>query len=608
VNIIFPLVRSLLPQLYFRDPQVYIQPLQRWIEKKEITEYDIPNELTGDIEQVELPARNGDGSMRIIKYDAAKSAKILQGTLNQNIKKAKLKNNIKDSLLDALTMFYGVIFTGFNHEQGVPGMGELEFDSVREDVMDNLCYGIRMKPWDVLVDPHDFYNPSWIALKFIVPIEQLKEDTRLQFTNELTGMTKYSEEMKHISYAYFDDDELKYVTYYAIFEKPSARVKGGFYGLFTEEIKDRFMYDNTWPYQKAKDFPIKFIYFNKDPLGGLPIPLIRFVAQQQKAKNNMRNAWYQYIQRTVPFVLLSKQGIDDADLEQLKSGIPPRIVLSSAGDISNKVTSQSYNNLNQDFFRLEKQITDDVSVTMGQYQGVYPGSGEGVDFATSANLSNNQAAILQSERGDLMAEFMLSVLEQWTAYLKEFAGKVNWTRIDGEEYPIEWSSDEIQGNFEFLIKPFSMQYEDPVLIRRQKVDILNLLSAAPVQMALAKEGAVFKLAPLVKSVLDSFNDISIETAIEYKENSPEAKVLGAIEENRALESNDINVTVMVTVEPTDNDPLHILIHQEGVNKLLQMGSDINDPRILEYQNHIQKHYMKMEQAMPEKSGGGNAAS
>lgn len=588
VNIVYPILKTLLPKLYFQDPKVYVKALQETVEVPQTQVVEDP--MTG--EQSEEPVIDPlTGVPLVDTYDGVESGKIIQGQVNYNIRQAKLKNHVKMAIYDAHLGYYGAIKTGFGNNQGVQAMGEGAPVSPREDIDETMNYGVRMAPWDVVPDLSNFYNQEWTALYYSVHPATLMADSRLKHTERITGKAKLSERIVRERGQFMDESDKVLTEYYEIYIKPSAQYPNGVFAIISEEVDDDFLYIGDWPYE-SKGNPIKFLYFNPDPEGGLPIPPVRYYIAQQNQKSMHRRIAKEYVERALPFVGVDLTSCKDQKLieKALESGQVPKFVRTDGRRPSDVFYGVSHPPLGSDFYKFDDQIDDDVSRMTGMIVGVYPGSGENVDLASVAKMQNSGDAVRQGELSDVVTEFLKDILNQWVDYLKEYAGIVNWTMVEGEQYPRQWTRDQIRLRTDLEIKPFSMTYEDPMIVRRQWVDLLNLFIAPDVQLALMKQNAKIDYVKIVKRVLETYQERDVETFMLSGNNRPENQVQQAIQEGM-----DMMAGVPHEVKPGDNDIIHILIH----NMQLEAGN----PFAAEA---IKMHEQNMLGEVAEKSGGGNA--
>jgi hypothetical protein len=584
VNVIYPIVKTLIPNLYFQDPRVYVKALQEKIVKPvtEVIADESGMEIVQPIiDQVTLQPM-------IQEYDAVRSALIFQNALNGNLDSAKVKNQVKMAIMDAHMMFYGAIKCGWGNDQGVASMGLGAPPSVREDVDDALAYAIRLKPWNVVVDMTDFYNPEWIAVRYTVHPEQLKQDKRLRNREQIEGQSQIDPMEKDKYWKFLDKDDTKQTEYFEVYVKPCAKYPLGKFFIFTDEVKDDFLYDSDWPYM-AKDFPIKLLYFNPDPEGGLPVPDVKYYANHQKAKLNLRNAEYEFVQRTMPIFGIDLSGIKDQATvsKQITNGQIPRVVACTRNP-QRVLGGVSYPSLSIDFRNLDINIDNDISRVVGLVAPVTPSANAENQLASALKLADKGEQIRQNERADVVSDFLTSVVEYWAKLYQEFAGPENYTTIEGEKFPVKWSRDEINGKFLFKIKPFSMSYEDPVIRRRQWVDLLNLLAAPETRMALSEQGVQVDVAKIIRRILETYDERDVESFVIDDMEKPENQVANAIQENEALSTGQL---AMVQVAPTDNHKLHILIHG--------LLGDLGMEHMLAHQQAL------VQQATMSSPGGGN---
>jgi hypothetical protein len=589
VNVIYPIVKSLVPNLYFQDPKVFVKAEQEKITHA-VTAMSV-DETTGEqSEEPVIDPATGDPIMN--EYDGAHSALIFQNALNQNLDKARTKTHVKNAIIDAHLTYYGVVKCGWGNDQGVASMGaDGAPPSIREDVDDNMAYAIRLRPWNVIADMTDFYNPAWVAVRYTVDPEQLKQDKRLSNTDQITGQSQIDDDDKQKFWRFMDKEDLKKTEYWEIYVKPCAEYPKGKFFMLTEEVKDAFLYEDEWPLD-AKEFPIKFMYFNTDPEGGLPIPDARYYANHQKAKLNLRNAEYEFVQRSMPILGIDISGVKDSATaqKQMESGQMPRIVQTTRNP-QRVIGGVSFPSLGIDFRNLDSNLDVDVSRIVGLTNIVTPTANAQDQLATSLKIADKGEQVRQNERADIVSDFLKSIVVYWAKLYQEFAGPENYTTIDGEKFPVKWTKAEINGKFIFSIKPFSMSYEDPIIRRRQWVDLLNLLAAPETQQALAVQGAQVDILKIVKRILETYDERDVESFVIDEMAKPENQVARAVQENSLLAQGDPNMEVKVL--PTDNHKLHILVHS--------MLGDVG-------LHHIEAHNEAMMEAagMGGTPGGGNA--
>lgn len=575
VNIMFPIIKTVIPSLYFQDPKVMAKSDQEKIISP------VFNPETGEQEVDQL-----SGQPMQEEFDGPIAAKIFAGALNQNIREADLKNEEKMALVDAQVGFYGAIKCGWGNDQGVKTMGDGAPPSTRVTLPD-MAYGIRLKPWEVLVDMNDFNHPEWIAVRYCVHPDQLKKDPRFKNTEKLEGKVSTDTEKDREIWSAMDEEDKKKVEYFEYYHLPCAQYPEGVYAVVCEEVPDDYLFIGPWPYE-AIEFPIKLIFFNPDPEGGLPTPYARYYIAQQRVKSTLRRVAYEYVQRTLPFVAYDQGKMDTQGKQKLSSGQIPRTIPVN-GNPDAAINPKSFNNLNPDFYRFDAQVDADVNRMMGILKA---GELDNIDLASVAKIADVGEKIRISEMADISKDHLRSIIKFWAKLYQQFGSEENYTPLEGEKFPVKWTVKQIQGKFSFDIQPFSMNFEDPVISRRQDIDLLNILIAPPLQQALAAQGISVDYAKRIKALLRKYNDPEIEDSLITEMEKPENQVADAVQENQEIQAALMQgiPPSNVVVEPTDNHKLHIIIH--GL---------IGDAGL----EHMTAHQQALQTGIVGQAGGGN---
>jgi hypothetical protein len=571
VNIIYPIVKQLVPHLYFQDPQVFVQP----DEEKII--YTARDENGKEL-------HNEDGSVIKQEFSAGRAATKLKSIINRNLRETKFKQTVKSVILDAHLGYYGAVKLGWEHEQGTVSMGGMAPPSFLDETSPNNAYAVRLEPWNVLVDMSNFYNPRWIALRYTVDPTQLKEDTRLENTKDIKGTGLDITERKDHHKAMVSEGELV-AEYFEIYVRPSAHYPNGLYLVMSPEVNDKFLYQSEWPFE-FKDWSIKLLYFNRDPEGGLPTPDVRYYYAQQKAKSNLRKLEYEFVQRTMPMVVVNTSNIKDVEklTQQIRAGTVPRVVMTNM-NANAVVVPVSFPTLNPQFNQFNKTIDEDTARMSQMFKGVFRGGvGSNVEFAEMAKQSERGEQISLSEKADIVRDF---VQECVTVIMKlhQTEGPAKRTVfLEEEGQEVEAELEEIRGKFSAIVQPFSMNYENPTILRRQLQDLLNLLGSPQIQMELKQSGKRANLAKAVEIIIKTFPNKEYESLIQDEAETPEGQIVLALKENHAMGQGQ-----PAKINESDMHAVHILIHGLLGDAALE---------------HIQLHQQAL-MGGPAKPGGGN---
>jgi hypothetical protein len=533
VNVVYPVIQSLVPRLYYRDPKVIVEATK--------AKFKYMKEAFTDLgDGTPMPDPGFPGGQMIEEVDGPRAAALLAGSVNRNLYAANFKREFKRSLRDSLVCWYGGMKKGWDNEQGFFGMSdETPPPGSNASVVPGMAYGIRVKPWDILVDDASFYNPNWVAFRWAVNPWNLKGDKRLLNTANLKGNSSGAQE-RFLGSALKREEEATepLVEHYELYHRPTAEYPYGFFMMITDEVKEDFLYLSDFPTKKTTKLPLTLIYWNEDPDGGLPTPDLRYYIDQQRAKSNLDNTEFEYVKRTLPIVVVDKTNLDDQEKAKidLQSGRIPRVLLvkSKAGEV---VQGVSFNNLNLDFRVFNEKIDGNISRTVGLMGGTGPNNVADVELATLAKEGIQNEQIRTGERADIVRDALSDVVEYWIALYQEYSGEEMSTTVDAPQdmfpgqnmsFPLTFSWREIRGNFLAKIKPFSNNYEDPTILRRQILDRMNLLASPEVADVLKRKGKMYDMERDIKALLETYDDKNADQLlVPYQQTQEEILALQA---------------------------------------------------------------------------------
>lgn len=520
VNVVYPIIKSLVPELYYRDPKVLIEAMDREFMFEEDAFLIGPdgNPVMGpDGQPAPDPAYPGGKKQDVV--DGPRAAALLAGVINRNLLAAKTKLEKKRAIQDALLCPYGALKLGWDNEQGNFAMtleGEDAPPSKNSSVQPGQAYAIRMKPWDVLVDDANFYKPQWVAFRWAVNPWDLKADKRLLNTEQLKGNVSDAAER----YLGFNDkskgDSQSLTEYFELYHRPCAEYPHGFYMVLTDEIKDDTLYTSFFPTERTTELPVSLIYFNEDPEGGLPIPDVRYYIDQQRAKSNLVNTEYEYVKRTLPILAVNKSLLDDQQKTSavIQSGVIPKVLMvkDKPDEVAKAVT---FGNLNMDFRHMHQLVDDNISRTVGKISGAGPAGVADVKLASVAKIGDQAEAVRTGERADIVRDFAINTVSYWVALYQEYSGDKMAAPVDtapgvfpgqDQRFPVQFSWKDIRGKFLVKIKPFSLNYEDPTIVRRQIIDRMNLMASPQVTEVLKRDGKMYNMARDLKALIETYQD------------------------------------------------------------------------------------------------------
>lgn len=514
INEIYPIVQFNLPSIFFRNPRVFLKPRNRTFFKKE------RDPITGKMVEVEA--------------DSVKSANTQENIINYDLVEIKYKEQVRRVLLDALLFPYGILWHGYKGEFGMTE--EQSFNIKSEKV-----FVKRIPPLRFLKDPSvtvsDIDEGKWVARIIDVPLQDLKEDDKLDVDKNLKGFEGFTQTVydkseilrggqdSTIVSGYTDplinatDPQYRarqlaqFVKVYEVFLRPTKKeARNGETGkivlLTDEQLKPLRV--NSWDI-KAEGFPAKILEFNPVPdrmIGLSDIDIYKNIADMKNIIRNLqlRNAQ----QNSKVYVGISKEEQTEEDIQRIQNGdqtiilfndtdkpVRDRLTVASAGG---SASSELYL-IDQ---RLQRELEDKSGVS--DLKKGFLQSGE--ESATSVKIRNAGSAARPAYRQDIMADFLKESVHYLLQLEKQFLTIKDAVRIVGS-LDLEWSEKptkaDIQADTDVDIDVISMLPENPERELAELNQILQMmlqgLTIPEVRAQLAKEGKTIELAPLIEQIM-----------------------------------------------------------------------------------------------------------
>ncbi len=452
VNVTHSTIETLLSPLWTTEPHISIEPTQ---------------------------ARVMDGDQ---EYDNILHAQITEVEINYWMRELKTRNVVKKCILDCAATNQGFSYVGYIKKKADVENAEGESLEPEPQIDFHKPFVKRLPPKNVLMPAgyYDLEECPWIAIGFQRCVGDVKErydcddlhaETTLADTeiSALEGMTPEGLE-------YLEEDDSGYVTVWQVWDKRRQR-------LCTLTLNyDEYLDEEDWPYE-MDGFPVDKLRFNLTPDQQFGMPLMSAWIAQQKELNAARTATRRREARTkaVAFMLNMPEGIEDA-YKKAEDGAIINLQMPDMDDIRKVlVIDPGLPPANSAYNYGATQIQDLFMISgLGLQQR---GSGDpNVGSATASALVDKWAQIRQTDLGDIVREFWLSIAKKLWMILKQFPNvkrDMLVTGPTGQLQRITYSLAELKGEFNFTMDLGSMFQSDPVSRRQNAFARYNLLRADP---------------------------------------------------------------------------------------------------------------------------------
>lgn len=480
VNYIFGMTRVILPQVYFKNPEVVVLP------------------------------RRGANPM---------FAKLAENLLNYQIEEIGLEMEMRKAIFDAMMTGVGVIKLGYApavsprnsssapldpddaifesslsqiYEGGMP----LETSDRDQDVFEpnqritaNSPFAVRIPPRFVLIDPlaTSAEDARWIAHIILRTVDQVRENKNYPSTltsgiqgtrtidGELPSRRASSRQRPSVGYDRNEDDT-SLVAVYEIWDRETRkRMVMDEYNM-DQGVKE-FLQEDDWPYEGVDGFPFEFIVFNQDPDSPWGVSDVGVWENPIQAINLINSMHYNHVKRFNRKYLVKKGTLSElpGSEEKLTSPHDGEIVEIN-GDPKSDIVPLIDAALSQDGYNLRDVLRNELTFMSGVTEQRKGGS-EKAHTATEASIIEQQARVRDSDRVLLVSKFSERVIRKLFQLDRMFLDST----YDGFLYSPEameiWtksSSEILKSEVDVKIRMGSSAYISKEVRNKQLVDLLNI--------------------------------------------------------------------------------------------------------------------------------------
>jgi hypothetical protein len=442
VNMIYALVSTAKPMLYFKNPRILVIP------KKE--EY-----------------RPG--------------AEIAERALNYEWIEHRLKEKIKLSILDGLLISHGWI---------------------KQVYYDDKIHALRVSPFDMFVDP--MAGSDWRASRYLIhrTFKSL-EDVKANPNYENTKNLKTSSKMTEVIFGQYADkeglsDDTKRVELWEIHDREKGKIRV----MATDH--DKWLRNEKHPYE-CEDFIFEMLRLIEVPDHFYPMSSIAPVESPCKELNKTRTQLINHRKRHKRILLFDKQVLTPDNLEDIeKSEALSLIGVDGREAVQGSIQPVPDPPLGADIYQIEQVIKGDIREIYGQSEYQRSAQAPGVETATEAMMIERGTRLRPDEMLDIIQDFCVDIAKKRLQMMKQFYTSEHMYRFADEMGQVQWGSftkEDIQGEYDVDIEIASTMPWSEETRRKFNMDALNLLSNPGLQVQLQREGFEIKVSELVKGVL-----------------------------------------------------------------------------------------------------------
>ena len=436
VNLVFSILRSMVPQVYFRNPRVTITARK--------------------------PGLEADLNARLVQH-------IDNWLLTQMSVKREIKRMIQDNFFCGI----GIGLHGYDSQFGYSpdlidpagGYSLSQFDSSGNRTEYNSAVGPGM-PWFLRARPEDVVFPwgstdkeslEWFALRVFRPLQDLKADKKYTNTSDLNGTVNKRRTMPEggviiditdqLSQA---DDDTKWVELWEIHDVKTGAVKA-----LTMD-SDSWLRDEPDDLQVEGGLPIDIVTFNPDPDYIYGVPDARIIEPQLLELNDIRTQAMKHRRINIIKALVREGALSDEEMQKLKSEDVQAFVIvkDDTMNIAGAVVplNPGVSGILQDLIAQGEVAQGDIRETVG-FSRVAQGQYQGKTHVSAAETNNvfKSLNIRLDERRDQIADLIESIVRNANKRIFKYWNQERVSKImgpDGAQWWIKYTGTQLKDEYD----------------------------------------------------------------------------------------------------------------------------------------------------------------
>jgi hypothetical protein len=359
---------------------------------------------------------------------------------------------------------------------GLPVMGEPE---IVPRVIKDQPLAKRLDPNDVILDPDSKCRKEdrWRGYRMILTKEEYQSLYPPKEAKD--GEDEDAQAMpREVTRLESDDDQgvdQEWVICWKIYDIARDQI------IVIRDRDDKILEEKDWPFDfevSGDRFPITVLEAKMDPANPYGMSEFKAFWAQIQERNKIRTTIQSTTRRQHPGYLAKKGANDEEQLEKftlrkigeaVQMNNPDAIILAPMHQLPGEV------------YNFDKMSGDDLVNTSGFYEY---NNDSIADTATEASLLSARGNIRKQERKQAFEAFIAIIDSKIAQLCQQFMDEAVAVQIKKPEDPRElmWlsaSREQIQGEFNWTIKPGVMQHKDEGLRRQQTLKFAEIMAGNP---------------------------------------------------------------------------------------------------------------------------------
>lgn len=479
LNMIFSIIRSMIPQVYFRNPRIFVTPTKPGMEMH---------------------------------------AKTVEAVDNYLLRELGIKEQMKRIIRDAGIQGSSVLWRGYDSEFGydTSNLDPMTGDSTLT-YLDKKGYRIEYNqyvnpgmPWAMRSDLEstvlpwgcrDVKNAEWVALRVIRKLDDVKADPKYRGATSLPPVKISRGNQDNEMTRLFENDE--YCELWEIHDVKTGSIKVVVldYPKFLRDEDDEL---------QIEGLPFHWFVFNEDPIFPWGIPDARIIEPQQLEMNESRKLAMYHRRVAIMKMLYKKGAIKPEEIEKLlDEDVKAAIAVESDSGSIREAIEFVQSSVPQDLHQWVDILRNDMREITGYSRNQMGMPMGDRTTATEAKIVSGAHEIRVDERRDQAADFLTDVVRGINQTVFKFWNTRRVVQIVGPSgLPgwVQYTGEEIKGEYNYRVDPNNGM---PISGETRKQDGAQLLQLW---------GAIGKGAPpppeLSKFIFSNYEGINVDALVQ----------------------------------------------------------------------------------------------
>jgi len=508
LNIIYPIVKNIIPSLYYKNPFI-----------------------------VAIPKRKQDED----------SSSYVSAMVNHFYKQIDVKRINQQVIFDAYVLGMGICKLGYatrfgmdiedvelekkrqqEKKKGILEMLWLRKPKVPEELPKNIDLNefiIAENPYVTWVNPFNFgidpmansiYEANYVYEKIITTLDKVKGNKNYKNTKDLSGMDLEPTFQKDIPSTQIE--KFKPIELYEIHYKTDEGIN---ILVLAKDQGDSVVLRHDESIYEIDGFQYEILTFNKHGHKLYPKSEIDIAKPLQDRINNTFENILEQLDKFMTKLAYDEAGVTADGKKALKDGMLGSLVACNKNP-SEVIKEIAFTQVKGDLMVLIDKMVDIISLETGITRAMLTGL-TSAETATEAQIGQSGQNLRISDKADMVADFSNRQGRKLWQIIRQFVDLEEVELITGDTAfddvtgtprytwlkPIDNNIQEklITGEYDFQIEVGSTQKPDLPVLRKQVENMVNILGGKGVLEAFATQGYKIELAEIFKKYLQMFPDV-----------------------------------------------------------------------------------------------------